>query len=306
MTHALPPQESTALRQRAILRVLAITLVLNLIVAILKLVFGHASGSVALWADGLHSLLDSSSNVVAIVGIWVAHRPPDPGHPYGHRKFEAMAALAISAFLFFACYEILMTALDRFKGSHTIEQSPAIYAVAIGTLFVNLFVSRYERVQGKRLGSEVLLADSVHTGSDVWATLLVLLSFVSARFGWTVVDGASALVIAAVIAYAGWQIVQRTLPTLADAALIPAENLVEEAERVAGVRECHEVRSRGVPDEVLVDLHILVDPMLPIAEAHQIGHRVERVVRTRWPEVQEVLVHIEPDEPGERKRKSRV
>ena len=289
-------------RQHAILRVLFVTLGLNWGVAAAKLVVGSMSGSVALWADGFHSLLDGSSNVVALIGIWIAHRPPDEDHPYGHRKFEAMAALAIAAFLFFACFEVFTSAIERFRGGHVVEQSPLLYAVALGTLVVNLFVTRYERVQGERLKSDVLIADAAHTGSDVWATLLVLFSFVCARFGWTVVDGIAALVIAGVIAWAGWQILQRTLPTLADAALVPAPEVVALAETVAGVHECHDVRSRGVTDEVLVDLHILVDPMLPIAEAHQIGHRVERVVRERWPEVHEVLVHIEPDEPQERQR----
>ena len=290
-------------RQAAIQRVLYVTLGLNLAVATAKLVVGSMSGSVALWADGLHSMLDGSSNVVALVGIWFAHRPPDDSHPYGHRKFEAVAALAIAAFLFFACFEVLNSALERFRGGHPVEQSPLLYAVVVATLFVNLFVTRYERIQGERLKSDILLADSAHTGSDVWATLLVLVSFVCARLGWTFVDGAAAMVIAGVIAWAGWKIIERTLPTLSDAALVPAAELVGIAETVPGVRECHDVRSRGVADEVLVDLHILVDPLLPIAEAHQIGHRVEHVVRARWPEVHEVLVHIEPDEPQERQRK---
>ena len=293
-------------RQRAIQRVLLVTLGLNLGVAAAKLAVGSMSGSIALWADGLHSLLDGSSNVVALVGIWFAHLPPDDHHPYGHRKFEAVAALAIAAFLFFACFEVLTSAVDRFRGGHVVEQSTLMYAVVVATLFVNLFVSRYEKVQGQRLRSDVLLADSAHTGSDVWATLLVLVSLVCARLGWTFVDGAAAIVIAGVIAWAGWKIIERTLPTLSDAALVPAAELVGVAETVPGVRECHDVRSRGVADEVLVDLHILVDPLLPIAEAHQIGHRVEHVVRERWPEVHEVLVHIEPDEPQERQRKHEV
>ncbi|MEO6463653.1 MAG: cation diffusion facilitator family transporter [Candidatus Eisenbacteria bacterium] len=293
-------------RLGSIQHVLLVTLGLNVCVAAAKLIVGSTSGSVALWADGLHSLLDGSSNIVALVGIWVAHRPPDDNHPYGHRKFEAVASLAIAAFLFFACFEVLTSALERFRGGGEVVQSTLMYVVVIVTLFVNLFVTRYEKAQGERLKSEILLADSAHTGSDVWATLLVLVSLVCARLGWTVVDGVAALVIAGVIAWAGWKIIERTLPTLSDAALVPAAELAGLAETVAGVRECHDVRSRGVADEVMVDLHILVDPMLPIAEAHQIGHRVERVVRARWPEVHEVLVHIEPDEPQERQRKHEV
>jgi cation diffusion facilitator family transporter len=289
-------------RGPAIRRVLYITLALNWSVAAAKLIWGHLSGSVALTADGFHSLLDGSSNIVALVGIWMSTQPPDADHPYGHRKFEALTALAISGFLFFACFEIFQSALARLRGGQPIVLSPALYAVTLGTLLVNIFVTNFERIQGKKLGSEALLADSKHTLSDVWATLLVLVSFLCSRFGWTAVDGIAGIVIAGVIAWAGWSIVQHTMPTLADAALVPAEELSACAEGVPGVRECHRVRSRGAPDEVLVDLHILVDPMLPIAEAHQIGHRVETLVRERWPGVVEVLVHVEPDEAGARRK----
>ncbi len=297
MSHGHVHQRGSAIR-----RVLWITLFLNWGVAAVKLIWGHMSGSVALWADGFHSLIDGSSNLVALVGIWMAHQPPDAEHPYGHRKFEALTALAISGFLFFACVEIFQQALHRLKGGAPLVQSPSIYIVAIGTLAVNVFVTRYEQSQGKKLGSQALIADAAHTLSDVWSTLLVLVSFVCARFGWPAVDGVVGIIIAGVIARAGWQVVQQSMPTLADAALVPATELMDCAEEVAGVRECHGARSRGAPDEVLVDLHILVDPMLPIAEAHQIGHRVENLVRERWPGVVEVLVHVEPDEAGSRRR----
>jgi cation diffusion facilitator family transporter len=304
-THSHPHAVDRSARGRAVRRVLYVTLALNWAVAAAKLTWGHMSGSVALWADGFHSLLDGSSNIVALVGIWMAQQPPDADHPYGHRKFESLTALGISGFLFFACFEILQQAVARLKGGATLVQSPALYMVTIGTLAVNVFVTRYERGAARKLGSEALRADSEHTMSDVWATLLVLVSFVCARFGWPMVDGIAGIVIACVIAWAGWSIVQQSMPTLADAALIPATDLAACAEEVAGVRECHRMRSRGTPDEVLVDLHILVDPMLPIAEAHQIGHRVENCVRERWPGVREVLVHVEPDEAGARRRSVR-
>src|SRR5262245_46115988 len=126
-------------RPAAIQRVLFVTLGLNLSVAAAKLAIGSMAGSIALWADGLHSTLDASSNVVALIGIWFAHRPPDDSHPYGHRKFEAVAALAIAAFLFFACFEVLTSAVDRFRGGSSVTQSPLMYAVVVVTFFVNLF-----------------------------------------------------------------------------------------------------------------------------------------------------------------------
>src|SRR6185503_12930948 len=109
----LQAMERVSTRDAAVGRVLWIVLFLNLLVAALKLVFGFLSGALSMVADGFHSALDASSNVIGLTGMRVARKAPDPGHPYGHRKFEALAALAISLFLFITCYEILSSLIGR-------------------------------------------------------------------------------------------------------------------------------------------------------------------------------------------------
>jgi cation diffusion facilitator family transporter len=111
-------------RLGSIQHVLLVTLGLNVAVATAKLTVGTMSSSVALWADGLHSLLDGSSNIVALIGIWVAHRPPDTNHPYGHRKFEAVAALANAPVLFIASLEVQTAAHERIRGGAEGVQKP--------------------------------------------------------------------------------------------------------------------------------------------------------------------------------------
>ena len=100
-------------RARDIRTVLFRVLALNLLVAAAKLIYGFATGAISMVADGIHSLMDSSSNVVGLLGTAIAARPPDPGHPYGHRKFEVIAALGITFLLFLACYEILTGSVER-------------------------------------------------------------------------------------------------------------------------------------------------------------------------------------------------
>ena len=133
--------ESTTVR-RQVRQVLLITLALNLVVAFSKILIGVVSGALAITADGFHSLVDGSSNVVALVANRIAGQPPDAEHPYGHRRFETIAALAIGAFLLLTAWEIVGSALERLGGSgETPQITPLTFAVMLATLAVNLFIT---------------------------------------------------------------------------------------------------------------------------------------------------------------------
>jgi cation diffusion facilitator family transporter len=168
------------------------------------------------------------------------------------------------------------------------------------TLTVNLLVVATERREGRRLQSEILLSDATHTGSDVFASLLVLASFGATRLGIAWADAAAAIVIIALILRAGFHIVRGTLSTLSDERRIAPRLIEAAALEEPGVREAHNVRSRGPNDDIHVDLHILVEPTMGIADAHQVGHRVERRLRERWPGLTDVVVHVEPALDSER------
>jgi cation diffusion facilitator family transporter len=285
---------------RRLSRLLWGILFLNLLVAVAKLAYGAYSGAIAVTADGFHSLLDASSNVVALVAAHLAARPPDRDHPYGHRKFEAFASLGIASLLVVACVRIGSSALQRLRSPEPPDITALGFVVIAATILVNLAVAAFERGQGKRLRSELLLADAAHTSSDVWTSVLVLVSFIAVMLGHAWADTAAALVIVAVILWAGVRVVSRAFRTLADAYRVPPEEVEAVALRVPGVLECHKVRSRGAAGDVHVDLHVLVDPEMPIAEAHRIGHEVEAAVRAAWDEITDVVVHVEPATASER------
>ena len=296
MTERLDP------RTRRIVIVLSITLVLNLAVAVAKLIYGQFSHAIAVTADGLHSLLDGSSNVIAIIGVLVARRPADANHPYGHRKYETFAALAVGLMMFVGCWQIATSALDRLRHPLTPDVTWSGVVVLLGTIAVNLIVTVVESREGRRLKSEVLSADASHTGSDLLASSVVLASFAVTRMGAAWADVAAAGLVVALILRAGIRIVLGTLSTLADERRI-APYLVERAALAEpGVLEVHNVRSRGPLDDVHVDLHVLVDPGMAIADAHAMGHRVEARLREQWPTFTDVVVHVEPATDGERAR----
>ena len=294
--------DRSARRMREIARVLWVILILNLIVSLAKLFYGARVGAVALTADGLHSLLDASGNVVALVGIFAARRPPDANHPYGHRKYETFAALGVAGLMILGCFEIASVALQRLQHPHVPQVTLESFVVLSLTLVINLLVVAVERREGRRLQSELLLADAAHTSSDVFATLLVFASFGAARLHIAFADVAASVLIIGLILHAGFRIVKGTLSTLSDERRI-APDLVEAAAlEDEDVLEAHNVRSRGPDDDIHVDLHILVDPSMPIAGAHAVGHRVERRLRERWPGLTDVVVHVEPGLESERAR----
>src|SRR6185436_18378387 len=161
-TPALKSLPSSRDRYAAVSRVLLRVLVLNLAVAAAKIIFGYATGAISILSDGFHSLTDSASNIVGLIGVRAAGQPPDADHPYGHRKYETVAAAAVTVFLLLVMIEVLRNAFNYVTGrSAPTHISTASFAVMAITVGVNLFVISYESREAERLGSEVLLADAM-------------------------------------------------------------------------------------------------------------------------------------------------
>jgi cation diffusion facilitator family transporter len=262
-------------------------------------VFGTLAGALSMVADGFHSTLDASSNVVGLIGLRIARRAPDEDHPYGHRKFEALAALGISLFLFVTCYEILTSVVSRFRGTHVVEPHLVTFATMVGTILVNLFVTRYERREGNRLRSMILLADARHTQSDVFASLGVVASLVAAVLNFSMLDLVVAVSIAGFIAYSGYAIVSGAFTVLADSQMVDPDEVVRVATRVEGVAHAHRVRSRGLPDDIHVDLHLHVPPEMTVERAHLLAHEASSKIRDEIPGVTDVVIHVEPHDEHE-------
>lgn len=283
-------------RFRQINRVLVIILILNVAVSAAKIILGTLTGSVSVTADGLHSLLDGTSNIVALVGVWLASRPVDAGHPYGHGKFETLTAVGIAVLLLISAFEVVTGAIRKLLSPAPFVPSGLSFLVMIATLGVNLFVVWYERSEGKRLASDVLTADAMHTASDVIVTLSVLVGLVAVRLGFAAADPIIAVVVAALIARTGFAIVRESANVLCDAAALDVKVIQDIVLSEPEVADCHDVRTRGRADDVKVDLHVTVPSDLTVLEAHELAHRLEDKVRSQLPVVSEVMTHIEPEQ----------
>ena len=283
---------SSEVTRDGVRRVLWITLLLNLLVSAGKVLVGNLSGSLAMVADGYHSLVDGSNNVIGLVVAAFAYAPPDRGHPYGHRKFETAATLLIGGAL-------LLLALDVGKGAVAGRRAaPAIgplnWAVMIATLGVNVFVSWYEAREGRRLGSAFLLADSAHTRSDLLVSLGVIATFAAAQVGLGRADEVVALAIAAVIAWQGLRILVGAFHVLTDRAPIPPDALGPVLTAIPEVQGFRGIRCRGSGDAVFVDLTVHVDGDLTLRAAHDVADRIEEALIRAHPEIVDVVVHLEP------------
>jgi cation diffusion facilitator family transporter len=282
-------------RTRQVRRVLWITLLLNLLVAAAKLLYGHISESLSMVADGFHSALDGSSNVIGLVALVFAAKPADKEHPYGHRKVEAIAAMLISGLLFYACYEIVSSAVTRYRSNLVPEVTVYSFLIMLGTIAINTWVSRYEHRRGHELQSQILTADSAHTRSDIFASLSVIVALIAVKLNWGFVDLFAAGAISLLVGYSGYRIIVESFQTLMDSAQLDPREVARIAMKVEGVAKCHNVRTRGHPTAVYMDLNIHVDPNLPTQEAHRLTHRVIDAIKKENPQVVDVVVHTEPE-----------
>jgi cation diffusion facilitator family transporter len=282
-------------RYGAVARVLARVLVLNLAVAIAKIAFGYTSGAISILSDGFHSLTDTASNVVGLVGVHAARQPPDEDHPYGHRKYETVAAVAVVGFLAVVMLEVLRNAFNELTGrAAPLEISNAGFVIMAVTVVINLLVVRYESAAAERLGSEVLMADATQTKGDVWSSLTVIAALVGARAGVPILDPLAALVVAGFIGYAGYQIATTTTRILSDQIVMSEGDIETVVRSVEGVVGCHHIRTRGSADHVFLDLHVWLPGDLPLTDAHDLSHVVKDRLMARYPQIADAVIHIEP------------
>ncbi len=285
-------------RGTQIRRILSLVLALNLIVASAKLGYGFISGSVAMSADGFHSLLDAFANVVGIVGIAVAARPPDREHHFGHGRYETLASMAIGALMAVGVFEIVQSALGRWQAGETPEVTRLSFAVMLGTMTINTIVTILERRAARSLRSDLLEADARHTGSDVLASAAVVVGLVGERLGLKGADAVVSLVVAGMVAWAAWGILREASLVLTDAATnVEPKALLSAIVATPGAMTAHNLRVRSSGGRNWVEVHVTVDPDLTVKQAHEVATGVEDAIRAEVGVETQVIVHVEPAEP---------
>lgn len=290
-------------------RVLWMIFLANVLVAVTKIIIGGLINSNSMTADGFHSLTDGSSNIIGLIGIYFASKPIDEDHPYGHRKFETLAALFIAGMLCVLGIKIVSGAIIRFFEPSVPNITFASLAALLATLGVNTVVSIYEFGKGKILKSDILISDSYHTRSDIYISLGVLITLTGIKLGLPpVIDPITSLVVAVFIFHAAVKIFVPTCGTLSDKAIFDQKLIEEIVSSFEEVKDVHKVRSRGRADDIHMDLHIKIEPTMSVEESHHLIHEIENEIKEKFGGNVHALIHVEPfyENGGTRSRRPRA
>lgn len=276
-------------------QVLWLILLLNWLVAFVKIVIGTVIKSTSLTADGFHSLTDGASNIVGLIGIRFAARPVDEDHPYGHKKFETLVGLFIGGMLLLIAGKIFSDAIPRFTQPVHPQITLLSLFTLLATLVCNIFVATYEFRQGKRLNSAILVSDSLHTRSDIFVSLGVLATLIGLKLGLPpITDALASLVVIGFIVMAALEIFKETLGVLTDKIAVDPAHIKEIVMTFDQVKDAHKIRSRGREDDIYIDLHILIQPDMSVEDSHSLIHKIEAKIQKELNKNVQTIIHIEP------------
>ncbi len=266
----------------------------NLLLTIIKMVFGLLSNSIALIADAVHSASDIFSSLVVLIGFMVAKKKPDPEHPHGHGRTEYLAGLGISVILIGAGGAFIYNSSIRLaEGIYASPSIPAIVAVVIAIL-IKEFLYRFSAQLGKLINSETLLGDAWHHRSDSLSSALVLIALLGRYFGLYSLDAYFGFVIALFIIYAGLKIARNSCSRLLGAA--PDQELQEEviccAREIDGVLDAHDLEIHDYGSWKVITIHIEINGNLSLEKAHDIAEQVEDQVSENF--YCNTIVHLDP------------
>ncbi|MCM8801063.1 MAG: cation diffusion facilitator family transporter [Candidatus Omnitrophica bacterium] len=278
-------------------RILIKVLIFNWLIALTKIIYGLISSCASIVADGFHSLSDSASNIIGLIGISLASQPKDKDHPYGHKKYETFFTLGIAALLFILSFNLFKDGILRLYKPIIPQIDYKGFLIMITTMIINILVFSYEYKKGKILRSDVLISDAFHTKADILISASVIITLVGIKLGYIILDPIATLIIALFIAYTGYNITKNSSDILCDTvAVVDVKKIADIVLSIRGVKTCHKIRTRGRPDDIHIDLHVQVNPDMHMDETHKISYAIEEEVKKRIPAITDVVVHMEPKE----------
>ena len=271
-----------------------VSIIGNVLLAIIKLAVGFLYSSIALISDGVHSLSDVVTSVIGYVGIRISSKPPDRSHPFGHSRFEPLVAFLIGEALLVVAYEIGRDSVYRLLGGEVIEVNSIMLGVTILSILAKEVMFRYSVHVGRKLGSQILIADAYHHRSDSLSSLAVLVGLGAQRLGFRYGDALAGFVVAIFLLKVSFDIILQNIGYLTGQAppFEVCEEIRNRALGVPNVLDVHDLRAHYVGNKLHVELHIEVSPELTLKEAHDASHEVKRLIE-ELPEVEVAFVHVD-------------
>ncbi|MEZ4826414.1 MAG: cation diffusion facilitator family transporter [Bacteroidia bacterium] len=274
------------------------SLLLNFFMAAGKWVVGYFGHSYALMADAIESSTDIFSSVIVYMGLKIAAKPADENHPYGHGKAEPIATFLVCAFLVFSAILIAVQSITHIRTPHKIPEAYTLYFL-LGIVISKEIAYRLVSRKGKETNSTVLEADAWHHRSDAITSLAAMIGISIALFGgdgYETADDWAALFTSAIILYNAYLIFRPALGEMMDEhqydeMVTQIRSISHEVPGVVDTEKCF-IRKAGLT--FYVDLHLVVDGNITVREGHSIAHNLKDTIRSKMPEIADIIVHVEP------------
>ncbi|KTC90648.1 cation diffusion facilitator family transporter [Fluoribacter dumoffii] len=270
----------------------------NALLGIIKLLGGYFFHSHALVADGVHSLSDLITDAMVLFASKYGSLDADASHPYGHQRIETAATLLLSLLLIVAGLGIAWDSLyDMIHSSYHMPNWLTLPIICI-SIMSNETLFHYTLHIGKRINSKLITANAWHHRSDAASSLVVLIGLIGSIAGYSYLDAAAAIIVGLMIVKMGWDYAWNSVKELVDTAVSPEllARIEEVIQNVDGVEKIHQLRSRSMGEDVLIDVHILVSPRISVSEGHYIAQHVHHALIAQIESVNDVIVHVDPED----------
>lgn len=280
-----------------------LAIITNSVLFVLKLSVGLLSGSIALVADGVHSLSDMTTDLAILLGVHIAAKEADQSHPYGHGRAETFSAGFIALLLAFVGLAMIYYAVIDIAKGEIADLHIAVLVAAIISVVVKEVLYRITKRVAIKSHSTALYANAWHQRSDALSSVVVVTGFISLKAGFNYGDQIAGVAVGLMIIWVGVKVISDCLRELTEGAVDSGtvERIKDIINANSSIRQWHKLRSRTVGREVFLDLHILVDPNLNVADAHKIAETLENTLHEQMSRPVNITVHIEPDIPTMRK-----
>jgi len=294
-------KQETAGRQ--IRSITYLSIAANIGLSLVKAGIGLFAGSLALIADGLHSLSDVATDAAVLLGLRLGSKAPDQSHPYGHGRAETFSAGIVALILILVGGAMIYYATMAIARDETTVPRIEVLAAAVISIIAKEWLYRATRKVAIQSHSPALYANAWHHRSDALSSVAVAIGFITLRFGFDHGDQVAAMTVGLMIIWVGVKVIGEAMRELAESAVDSDTNerITSIINANASIRQWHKLRTRTVGREIFLDLHILVDPDLNITAAHEIAEGLEKNMHEQIIRPINITIHIEPDTPELRK-----
>ena len=279
-------------------KVTLIGALINALLGLAKLIGGYCFHSHALIADGIHSFSDLLTDIMVLFASKYGSNDADESHPYGHQRIETAGTLLLSLVLSLAGFGIAWDALSELLRVDTTSPGWLTLPIICLSILSNEGLFHYTLSIGKRINSSLIIANAWHHRSDAASSLVVLIGLLGTLAGFSYLDAVAAVIVGLMIIKMGWSTGWSSVRELIDTSV--SVELLSQIKQVIknthGVEKIHQLRSRSMGNDVLIDVHIMVAPRISVSEGHYIAQHVHQAIMNQITSVKDVIVHVDHED----------